>query len=164
MKVSGQQGKQQGQKECKKGSQHAVKKMNLLTYLRTHSRVNILRHRFCSCLCTETSHLSPNPSKTQNPGKAAEKREKQGIFLPPSIHPSIQPSIHPSIHPSISTLSLCFSSLFPLYYFLTQSFSMPLFLSLSLSVSLSLAHLIFFLSGSLPLFSTTHSFLIYLNS
>ena len=75
-----------GQKECKKGSQHAVKKMNLLTYLRTHSRVNILRHRFCSRLCTETSHLSPNPSKTQNPGKAAEKREKQGIFLPPSIH------------------------------------------------------------------------------
>ena len=129
--------------------------MNLLTYLRTHSRVNILRHRFCSCLCTETSHLSPNPSKTQNPGKASEKSDKQGIFLP-------QP-IHPSIHPSISTLSLCFSSLFSLYYSLTQSFSMSLFLSLSFCLFV-FSSLDLLLSRSLPLFSTTHSFLIYLNS
>lgn len=42
-----------------------------------------------SSLSVEIPHLSPNPFKALNAGKAAEMNDKQGIFLHPRSHPSL---------------------------------------------------------------------------
>lgn len=104
MKNSGIPGKAEKSDETPMKSR-SVEKMNSLILLGTHLSVNIPGYKIQASLSVEIPHLSPNPSKSLNTGKAAEKNDKQGIFLHPCSHPSLFTSSLPLL-PALC--SFCF--------------------------------------------------------